>query len=98
MASDISIPGEELQQVRDLLSRVHDHIDTGRDSFDFDRALGPRSSDHRAAQHFESKWNDGKHQLQKQIQSVGDAVGNILDSFQKADQDAAANLDSGTAK
>jgi len=51
---------------------------------------------HGSAQNFENKWNDGKHQLQKQVQGIKDAIGNILDSFEKTDQDAVSNLDSGS--
>ena len=94
MAQDVSIPGDELREAQDMLGFVHDFIDIGHHTFDFDAAFG-RELSRGAAQHFENKWEDGKHQLQKQVQGVKDAIGNILDSFEKADQDAASNLDDG---
>jgi hypothetical protein len=92
MASDISIPGEDLRQARDMLGFVHDFIDIGHHTFDFESAFGPELSHHGAAQNFENKWEDGKHQLQKQVKEIADAIGNILDSFDKTDRDAADNL------
>ena len=95
MASDVNIPGSELKEAQDMLGFVHDFIDIGHNTFDFDAAFGPELS-HGSAQNFENKWNDGKHQLQKQVQGIKDAIGNILDSFEKTDQDAVSNLDSGS--
>ncbi|MEW2289498.1 hypothetical protein [Streptomyces sp. NPDC047841] len=96
MASDVNIPGSELKEAQDMLGFVHDHIDIGHHTFDFDAAFGPELS-HGSAQHFENKWEDGKHQLQKQVQGIRDAIGNILDAFEKTDQDAVSNLDDGKA-
>ncbi|KMS88036.1 MULTISPECIES: hypothetical protein [Streptomyces] len=95
MASDVNIPGSELQEAQDMLGFVHDYIDIGHHTFDFDAAFGPELS-HGSAQNFEKRWTDGKHQLQKQVQGVRDAIGNILSSFEKTDQDAASNLDDGS--
>ena len=94
MAQDVSIPGDELREAQSMLGFVHDFIDIGHHTFDFDAAFGPELSAG-AAQNFENKWNDGKHQLQKQVQGVKDAIGNILDAFEKTDQDAVNNLDTG---
>ncbi|MEU5536013.1 hypothetical protein [Streptomyces sp. NPDC020362] len=97
MASDVSIPGSELKEAQDMLGFVHDFIDIGHHTFDFDAAFG-RELSHGSAQHFENKWEDGKHQLQKQVQGIRDAIGNILDSFEKTDQDAVSNLDDGNGQ
>ncbi|MCI3278739.1 hypothetical protein [Streptomyces cylindrosporus] len=97
MASDVNIPGSELEEAKNMLAFVHDNIDIGHHTFDFDAAFGPELS-HGSAQNFENKWEDGKHQLQKQVQGIRDAIGNILDSFEKTDQDAVANLDDGGGK
>lgn len=94
MAQDVNIPGDELREAQDMLGFVHDFIDIGHHTFDFDAAFG-RELSRGAAQNFENKWEDGKHQLQKQVQGVKDAIGSILDSFDKTDQDAASNLDDG---
>lgn len=97
MASDVNIPGSELKEAQDMLGFVHDFIDIGRNTFDFDAAFG-RDLSHGAARNFENKWNDGKQQLQKQVQGIKDAIGDILDSFEKTDQDAVSNLDNGAGK
>lgn len=94
MAQEVNVPGDELREAQDMLGFVHDNIDLGQHTFDFDAAFG-RQLSQGAAQNFENKWADGKYQLQKQVQGVKDAIGSILDSFEKTDQDAAANLDDG---
>ncbi|WP_327425611.1 hypothetical protein OG763_45110 (plasmid) [Streptomyces sp. NBC_01230] len=97
MASDIHIPGNELKEAQDMLGFVHDFIDIGHHTFDFDAAFGPELS-RGSAQNFEDRWEDGKHQLQKQVEGIRDAIGNILDSFEKTDKDAVARLDDGHGK
>lgn len=97
VASDVNIPGSELKEAQDMLGFVHDFIDIGHHTFDFDAAFGPELS-HGSAQNFENKWEDGKHQLQKQVQGIRDAIGTVLDSFEKTDQDAVANLDDGSGR
>jgi hypothetical protein len=94
MAGDINIPGDELREAQDNLTFVHDFIDIGHNTFDFVAAFGPELA-RGAAQNFENKWQDGQTQLKKQIVGVRDAIGNILDTFEKTDQDAAANLSDG---
>jgi hypothetical protein len=97
MASDVNIPGSELKEAQDMLGFVHDFIDIGHNTFDFDAAFGPELSKG-AAQNFENKWDDGKGQLRKQVLGIKDAIGSILDSFEKTDQDAVSNLDSGSGE
>lgn len=92
MAQDIVIPGDELREAQNMLGFVHDYIDIGHHTFDFDAAFG-RELSKGSAQNFENKWEDGKNQLKKQIKGVKDAIGSILDSFEKTDQDAVAHLD-----
>ena len=94
MAGDINIPGDELREAQNNLTFVHDFIDIGRNTFDFEAAFG-RDLGRGAAQNFENRWDDGQTQLKKQIVGVRDAIGSILDSFEKTDRDAVANLDSG---
>ncbi|GAA2677506.1 MULTISPECIES: hypothetical protein [Actinoplanes] len=94
MADDVNIPGTELKEAQDMLTFVHDFIDIGNHTFDFDAAFG-RGQLRGAAQHFEDRWNDGRFQLKRQIVGVRDAIGSILDAFEKTDQDAAKNLDEG---
>lgn len=91
MASDINVPGDELREAQNNLTFVHDFIDIGGNTFDFEAAFGPELAGG-AAQNFESRWDDGQTQLKKQIVGVRDAIGSILDSFEKTDQDAVANL------
>ncbi|WP_427924611.1 hypothetical protein [Streptomyces sp. cg40] len=95
MASQIVIPGDELEEARSTLGFVHDFIDIGHHTFDFDAMFG-RELSRGSAQNFENKWEDGKNQLKKQVKDVQDAIGNVLDSFAKTDQDAVANLDDGS--
>lgn len=92
MAGDVFIPGDELKQAQDMLGFVHDFIDIGHHTFDFDAAFGPELSGG-SAQNFENKWEDGKSRLRKQVKEIQDAIGSILDAFEKTDQDAAKNLD-----
>ena len=94
MAEDVNIPGDELKQAQEMLTFVHDFIDIGHHTFDFDAAFG-RGRLRGSAQHFEDKWEDGRFQLKRQIKGIRDAVGSILDSFEKTDQDAVQNLDDG---
>jgi len=95
LAQDVNIPGTELEDARDMLTFVHDFIDIGHHTFDFDRAFGGRTRLRSAAQHFENKWNDGQFQLKRQIVGIRDAIGSIIDSFEKVDQDAVSKLDDG---
>jgi hypothetical protein len=92
MAGDVFIPGDELQQAKDMLGFVHDFIDIGHNTFDFDAAFGPELSGG-SAQNFENKWEDGKGRLRKQVKEIQDAIGSILDAFEKTDQDATKSLD-----
>jgi hypothetical protein len=94
MAGDVYVPGDDLKQAQDMLTFIHDFIDIGHHTFDFDAAFG-RELSHGAAQHFEDRWSDGRYQLKKQVEGVRDAIGNILDSFDKTDQDAAQSLNDG---
>lgn len=91
MASDVYIPGDDLKQAQDMLGFINDFIDVSPNAFDFDGAFGPELS-HGSAEHFEKKWQDGKIQLKKEMQGVKDAIGSILDAFEKTDQDAVSNL------
>lgn len=94
MAEDVNIPGDELKAAQDNLTFVHDFIDIGHHTFDFDAAFG-HGKLRGSAQHFEDKWEDGRFQLKKQVEGVRDAIGSILDTFDKTDQDAASNLNDG---
>ncbi|MGW2683845.1 hypothetical protein ACWC6I_11900 [Streptomyces sp. NPDC001414] len=94
MASDVYIPVSELEEARKMLGTVQSEIDIGHSLFDFDKAFGPELS-RGAAQNFEDRWEDGKHQLQKQVEGIRSAIGNILDSMAKTDQDAVAHLGGG---
>lgn len=96
MSGDIFIPGDELDAARQALGFVEDNIDIGHHTFDFEKAFGPELSGHGAAQNFENKWNDGKQQLRKQVADLKKAMDSLMDSFTKTDNDAVANLDSGS--
>ncbi|TFE37100.1 hypothetical protein E3E14_30260 [Streptomyces sp. ICN441] len=95
MATEVVIPGSELEEARSKLGVVHDFIDIGDRTFDFDAMFG-RELSRGAAQNFEDKWEDGKIQLKKQVREIQGAIGSILDSFEKTDLDAVANLDGGS--
>jgi hypothetical protein len=97
VASDIHIPVSELDESKDTLGFVHDFIDIGHHTFDFDAAFGPELS-RGSAQNFENRWEDGKQRLQKQVAGIRDAIGDILDTFAKTDQDAVAHLGDGGGK
>lgn len=95
MSSNVNVPGDELKEAQERLDFVHNNIDIGHHTFDFDAAFGPELS-RGAAQNFEDRWEDGKHQLQKQVEGIRDAIQQILDAFEKTDRDAAAHLDGGS--
>jgi hypothetical protein len=94
MASDVNIPGDELKEAQDMLGFVSDNIDIDRNKFDFEATFGHELAKGSSG-NFEKKWSDGKVQLKKEVKGIRDAIGNILDSFEKTDQDAASNLDDG---
>ncbi|MFJ9632433.1 hypothetical protein ACIQPR_13505 [Streptomyces sp. NPDC091280] len=94
MASEVNIPGSELKEAQDMLGFVHNFIDIGHTTFDFDAAFGPELA-RGSAQNFEDRWNDGKGRLQKQVLGIKDGIGSILDAFEKTDLDAVSNLDNG---
>jgi hypothetical protein len=94
MAEDVYIPGDDLEEAKQNLTAVHDQIDLDHHTFDFDAAFGPELG-RGSAQHFEDRWSDGRYQLKKQIEGVRDEISNILDTFDKTDQDAAQGLDGG---
>ncbi|MEQ8148281.1 hypothetical protein [Streptomyces sp. OP7] len=96
MATDVNIPGDELREAQDMLGVVHDTIDITSSNVDFDAVFGPELS-RGSAQNFEKRWEDGKFQLRRQVEGIRDAIGSILDAFEKTDQDAAARLDDGGA-
>ncbi|AXI77404.1 hypothetical protein [Peterkaempfera bronchialis] len=89
--ADIRIPGDELEQVSQALGFVLDHIDTGNSGVDLDRALGYPLI--HQGNHFESRWSDGRFQLNKQCTTIKKAVDDILTQFKDTDDQAAAHLD-----
>jgi hypothetical protein len=91
MAEDINVPGTELLEAQNMLTFVHDFIDIGNNQFDFVAAFGPELG-RNAAQNFENKWNDGQEQIKKQVLGTRDAITQILEAFEKTDQDAVAEL------
>jgi hypothetical protein len=64
--TDIHVPDDALKDGAKRMRLVQDNIDIGNTTFDFDAAFG-RELSSGAAQNFEDRWNDGKHQLQKQV-------------------------------
>ncbi|QIQ06459.1 hypothetical protein [Streptomyces liangshanensis] len=88
--ADIFIPGDELDDARQALSFVLDHIDIQANEFDFPAMFGPGLRN--AAQNFDDKWNDGRERLQKQVKEIKKAMDSIADEFAKTDNDAASNL------
>ena len=92
MATDVNIPGDELARAQDTLTFVHDFIDLEGDAFDFEAALGPALANGSAGE-FDQAWEDGRFQLRRQITGVRDAIGKVLDQFEKIDDEAAASLD-----
>ncbi|MEV7975117.1 hypothetical protein [Streptomyces sp. NPDC086519] len=92
--TDVHIPDDALKDGAQRMRLVHDNIDIGHTTFDFDAAFG-RELSRGAAQNFEDRWNDGKHQLQKQVSGIIDAITQISDAFDEADRRSAASLDDG---
>ncbi|MEV7325869.1 hypothetical protein [Streptomyces sp. NPDC093970] len=88
----IHIPEDALTDGAQRMRLVHDNIDIGRTAFDFDAAFGHELSSG-SAQNFEDRWNDGKHQLQKQVSGIIDAITQIVDAVAETDRRSAASLD-----
>ena len=94
MAADVFVPGTELEDAKKMISFDHDNIDLDANQFDFRAAFGSgRLYD--AAENFEDAWNDGREQVSREIDGVRDAIGKVLDTMDKTDTDAAANLSQG---
>ncbi len=91
MAKDVFIPGTELEDAKKTITFVHDNIDLDSNHFDFQAAFGSGRL-HDSAQGYEDAWNDGREQVRREIEGVRDAIGNILDTMKKTDDDAAASL------
>jgi uncharacterized protein YukE len=90
--TDIHVPDDALKDGAKRMRLVQDNIAIGNTTFDFDAAFG-RELSSGAAQNFEDRWNDGKHQLQKQVGGIIDAITQISDAFDEADRRSAASLD-----
>jgi hypothetical protein len=92
MASDVEIPGDDLQRAQDTLTFVRDFINLDRNEFDFTAALGAELAGG-AAQRFESAWDDGRVQLGREMEGTQDAITAVLDAFAQTDDEAASSLD-----
>lgn len=96
MASDVDIPGAVLEDAADNLRLALQHIDvsggaTFADFQNLGRVVGEPL--HGSAAGFETRWTDGRKQLHRECEKIIDAIGKIVDAFQKTDDQAASGLD-----
>ncbi|MFC4533531.1 hypothetical protein [Sphaerisporangium dianthi] len=89
--ADINIPDAELKEVSRSLGFVLDHIDIGKSGIDFDRAVGYPLIDQ--ADHFESRWKDGRNQLHRQCEAIKKAVDQIVEKYKETDDKSVAHLE-----
>jgi len=87
--AEIDIPGDELERMSALLSRVMELIDTKSGSFDETVVGSPLAS---SGRHFDDKWSDGRTQLKRQGNQPKDACDEIVKSFTDQDNAQAESL------
>ncbi len=88
---DIVIPGEQLEQTEQALTRTLDFIKSERIPGDLNRILGdgPLAD---AARNFDSRWADGREQLERQCTDVRKAIDQIMDGFGQTDTQSSESL------
>ncbi|WP_326550666.1 hypothetical protein [Micromonospora sp. NBC_01813] len=94
--SQITVPGDELEEASQALARMLTFVESGRDSDrfggDITEMFGPgRVAD--AARGFDRRWDDGRFQLTRQTKDIRDSIDQILEGFARVDQDSASALD-----
>jgi hypothetical protein len=94
MASDVVVPGEDLERASERLSRMLQHIDTTRGPADLGSVVGGPVSD--AADHFEGRWSDGRTQLHREGEKIREAIQKVMDAFVDTDNQAGDSLGSGS--
>jgi hypothetical protein len=90
MAEQVRVPGTELEELRDLLRRVAAFVDDETKVNALDEAVGEPLRE--PAQNFEDRWSDGRYQLHKRCDELGEAIGTILDTFEQTDTQVAQPL------
>jgi hypothetical protein len=103
---DTYIPGDELEQIAQLLPRIKqllswaDEADqqAGAESIfgigiPSDDTVFGDSALSASVGTFHARWSDGHYQLSKETQNLTDIANNILDRFQKTDRELADALD-----
>lgn len=90
MANNVVIPGSDLDRASANLSQVLQHIDVARGPGDLGSAVGAPLRD--AAEHFESRWSDGRAQLHREIEKILEAMDKIKQAFEDTDEQTASNL------
>lgn len=92
--AEIKVPGDVLEDARLSMNRVLEHIDVTRGPVDLGTVVGRPVRD--AAENFENRWGDGRKQLHRECQKIGEAIGKIIEVFGQVDQDAGNSLSSGS--
>jgi hypothetical protein len=95
VATDVSIPGDDIEQASKSLGVIQDHIDIGTGNFNFDLAFGSNGRMRDAAGNFERAWKDGRIQLKDQIDQIKQAMDKVVAQFGQMDTDAGNQLDAG---
>lgn len=96
MATDVSIPGDDLETASKSLGTIQDHIDIGTGNFNFDQAFGGNGRMRDAAGNFERAWKDGRTQIKDQIDQIKKAMDQVVQQFGQMDTDSGNQLDAGT--
>lgn len=92
MASDIFIPGDDLEQASQSLGSIQDTIDIGTGNFNFDLAFGSSGRMRQAAGNFERAWKDGRTQLKDQMGQIKKGMDQIVDGITQTDNQLGDSL------
>ena len=92
----IQIPGDELERLSQLLSKVHDTVGN---LGDLDSILDGRPSDAlgdgkliRAVDRFHGHWDDGHYQLRKETQTLSTSASDVTKAFKDTDTELGKSL------
>jgi hypothetical protein len=92
--ADIEIPRDDLENARLSMARVLEHIDVTRGPVELGIVVGRPVR--QAAEHFEKRWGDGRKQLHRECKQIGEAIQQVVETYDKVDQDAGNSLGSGS--
>lgn len=91
----INIPGDDIESAQNNLQQVLQLLGNKSASVpDLDEALGGDKVANPAGKEFESRWSDGRTQLQQEGQDIVSALKKIISTFTDTDNQTAGQLTS----